>query len=140
MTVIDSRLKLLTCRQDDNQSMSDYYKEFKSRAEVTAVVDGEQGVGREGAMFGGIGEECCKVNQVDKPDNPNDDWRQKVDAFSHNQLLAMLFIRNSSGRRYGSLKAKLRNSCVHGNNNYPATLTKSYKLLQNYKSEVPNKP
>ena len=64
--------------------------------------------------------------------------RNKFKESVRQLTLATLYVRNSNKDRYASLRQKLENDFLCGQNNYPATLADAQKLIVNYKPE--NKP
>ena len=122
--------KLFSFKQGSRMTNSRYLEKFK---ELTEMV----------TYFGiAIGQEPQQVSgylrriAVDR-DNPTDEEKTQASIHARDEYIAILFLRHSDPRRYGSLLADLENSYTRGIDEYPKTLSRAYDYLVNYKS--PNK-
>ena len=126
LSCIDARIRLLLCRQGEEQSTGDHAREFKARAEALKMVDGSPGISSDGVLFQTVKEHHQQTTGV--ANATNDD----ASTWSGEHVLAVLAIKNACNTRYSNLKAHLQNQYNKGADEYPTNVDRAFKMLQNY--------
>jgi hypothetical protein len=129
LSVADARLNFYQYKQDQQQPLHEYLKNFRSLLEVLE---------HYGATVGE--DECFLKSLEDYPesDEPTDPkllpaWTKKRATDARNRTVAILFLKGADRRRYGSLWTDLENQFSRGVNQYPNDLVAAYNLLLSHK-------
>jgi hypothetical protein len=111
-----ARIAYANCKQEPNQSNSDYLEVFRTIVEVLEYYNAD------------ISE---SVDLLTEPEYKTMSTAEKKKA-AYDRTLATAFLDNADPIRYGSLLSHLSNQYTLGTNQYPRDLTAAYGLLVNY--------
>jgi Zinc knuckle len=117
MSLLDARVAFYNCHQTQNQTNADYLATFQSNVHVLEYYKAT------------VGE-----NYIHADASKSVTERTKI---MRDSTIAIMFIRNSDPRRYGTLLSDLANQHTRGNDQYPSDITAAYSLLVNYHPPAP---
>jgi hypothetical protein len=99
-TICQTVRKVLTMRQQDNETLAEYYKRFASCVDMAEP------------QWGTLVRTAAATNEMDE-------------KTSSNKFITCVFLAGVDTKKYGRLKTELNNAYVAGQNNYPKTLLES---------------
>ena len=108
-TVCQSMRKVLTMKQQDEESLAGFYKRFINTVDVTE------------SQWGTVVP--TKIGN---------------DKTTRNKFLACVFLAGVERKRYGKTISELNNAFLAGTNNYPTTVEGTVTMLSHYMSEPPS--
>lgn len=115
-------------RQEQNQTLHDYLKNFQSRVQVLE---------HYGAVFGVSGPGIAPILDEASAALPKGSTVSmmvtKAVSIAKKRSLAIRFLKKADRKRYGGLWSDLENQFSRGQDHYPEDLTAAYNLLLNYK-------
>ena len=138
--------KFYNYRQNHNETEAEYMANFKDLIDAIIYYGGSLGedpvlvrqeliaLGFDMDSYDKLTPATRKIMNLDLgPESP--DYKRAA-ANAREKFFAMAFLMSSDPRRYKSLLVELDNDHSKGTGNYPATLTASYSLLVNYRSQA----
>ncbi len=126
ISLLDARTSFLNCKQQQNESNSDYLETLKEWADTIEY----------------HGDTVAENHEL-VPAKANDGTLRSTDerkAIARDRTLAIALIRGADITRYGTLIAGLSNQYTAGKDNYPTDITSAYSFLVNYTTPVNNRP
>jgi hypothetical protein len=117
-------------RQDGNQSLHEYLKDFQSLVQVLE---------HYGASIGSEKPYVKAITERITAENPNidpasEEFKKKAATAARHRSIATAFLKRADRRRYGALWSELENSYTRGQDHYPVDLTNAYNVLLNYRA------
>ena len=134
MAYVDNDLRFYLGYQRRNESLEEYRKNFKARADVIEAFGGDAGYHKE--LYLEHKKQLAKELNKDLAALTSDE-KAKALASSKEEYKAALFIRISNNEKYAAVKRELDNDHLKGSDNYPRTMDAAMKYLQNYKPDAP---
>jgi recombination DNA repair RAD52 pathway protein len=120
-SVTESITRFMTCKQLENESLTDYVKRFKSNRDGLAQTMGKEFLKRF------IG------NTREYQDEPNVDKQNKMHKTAYPRWTAYMLMKNSDQGKYGSLMTSLTTQFSMGTNQYPEDVLKAVDILTNHR-------
>ena len=144
ISAADAHYNLLTLRQKDEESLTDYYNRFKSARDIVLNQLGPLSIIRLAEREPGYttGRPGIPANPGDPKAVPPVEPIPAVPAIpsnvreytkaSHDQYLAILFLKGAHHLKYGSLLKNLATSYSLGQEQYPRTLADAFGVLERH--------
>ena len=142
ISAADAHYNLLTLRQKDEESLTDYYNRFKSARDIVINQLGPLSIIRLAEREPGYttGRPGIPANPGDPSADPPVPPIPSVPAIpsnvreytkaSHDQYLAILFLKGAHHLKYGSLLKNLATSYSLGQEQYPRTLADAFGVVE----------
>ena len=118
---------LLGFRQGENMTNSNYLDKFRS------LVERVEHHGSEIGCTPGRMQTHLTITAAD-PLHPTAIEISHAKTVVTEEYLAVLFLRKSDPKRYGSLVSELQNNHTRGTDQYPMTISHAYDMLVNYRN------
>ena len=120
--------------QGKKESMEEYGQNFRSLWDMVEAFGGSPGV-HKGLM------DALLTQITSAGGNPMAAQQKKEEEDSSEAVKAALLISGADRRRYGVLKDALANNYLLGNDQYPDTYDKAFRVLANYQvTKIQGKP
>ena len=114
--LVDNLLAVLTLKQQNNQTNTQWYEKLNTRVDVA------ESVGVEFGNFTSLWSYCCEARQWGEYQNLTDDEQATIRNDSKERLLAYLLIANSSATStHEAVKNNLLDAYIAKRDEYPAT-------------------
>jgi hypothetical protein len=120
-SITESITRFMTCKQLENESLTDYVKRFKSNQERLAQT---------------MGKDFLKKfveNTREYQDEPDVDKQNAMYKTAYPRRTAYMLMKNSDQGKYGSLMPSLTTKFSVGTNQYPEDILKAVNILTNHK-------
>jgi hypothetical protein len=124
----DAWTSYYTYKQDSNQTLHDYLKDFQGLVQVLEHYGAA--LGMEGPYQDAVREEVKAAHPGLTPGQ----YTTRTIAAAKKKSTAIGFLKRADQKRYGALWNELENNYTRGQDHYPADLTGAYNLLLNYKA------
>lgn len=121
VALVNAKAAIFAYRQTANQTITEFYEGFKELVAVLESYDGKIHDPVEAAPASLT--DALAALTLDK----------EKDNLMKDRYLAILFIRNTDGNKYGQLKTDLSNDFGKGRDEYPKSLVLAHQLLLKYK-------
>jgi hypothetical protein len=120
-SVTESITRFMTCKQLENESLTDYVKRFKSNRDGLAQTMGKDFLKR------------FIENTREYQDEPNVDKQNEMYNTAYPRWTAYMLMKNSDQGKYGSLMTSLMTQFSMGTNQYPEDVLKAVDILTNHR-------
>ena len=128
-TYVDAEFELISFRQTDNMSVSDYKLKLVSLVEIYESLGGEPGCS-DARLTAHLPTRTSGAYDLDQA---TDAELAKAKTSARDAYLAMLLIVRSDSRRFGRLVADMHNAHLRGDHSsYPTSLDQAFDILVNY--------
>ena len=132
INLVDNLLAVLTLKQQNNQSNTQWYEKLNTRVDVA------ESVGVEFNNFTSLWEYCCKARSWGNYDTLTDAEKQQIREDSKERLLGYLLIANSSSTaNHESIKNNLLEAFIAKRDEYPESRSDAIALLNKYDEKKP---
>jgi hypothetical protein len=111
----------MTCKQLENESLTDYVKRFKSNHDGLAQTMGKEFLKR------------FVENTREYQDEPDVDKQNEIYKTAYPKWTAYMLMKNSDQGKYGSLMTSLMTQFSMGTNQYPEDVFKAVNILTNHR-------
>ena len=125
--IVQSTKKLYLHLQDDKTTVPDYARDFKSLWETCESFGGTPGY-HEG-LVNQMLKDTSRVADVNRPSTGE---RKAAVNDTAEAVKGAMLLSGADQKRFGSLKKELHNDYLKGTDNYPYTLDRAVRLLENY--------
>jgi hypothetical protein len=120
-SVTESITRFMTCKQLENESLTDYVKRFKSNRNRLAQTMGKEFLKR------------FIENTREYQDEPHVDKQNEMYKTAYPRWTAYMLMKNSDQGKYGSLMRSLMTQFSMGPNQYPEDVLKAVDILTNHR-------
>jgi hypothetical protein len=133
MALVEQTLQFYLNFQGKNESLPDFYKAFKARADIIDTYKGQCGYHPElyrlhaKALAAKLGVATAVLT---------DEQKKKARETACEEFKAAVFVRLANESYYGEAKRELDNAYLMGNGSHPTTMEEAYRFLQNYKPTI----
>ena len=130
----DARVNFYTHKQDDNENIYNYLKNFQALVEVLEHYRAI--IGEDGPFLMEVDKLMTETMPVDNDTNYAVKYRlysKKRAEVTKHCTITIAFLKRANRKYYGSLQSDLENQYSRGNDQYPTDLTASCNLLVNYR-------
>ena len=130
--LVDNILAVLTLKQQNNQTNTQWYEKLNTRVDVA------ESVGVEFGNFTSLWSYCCEARQWGEYQNLSATDQATIRNDSKERLLGYLIITNSSSTSiHESVKNNLLEAYIAKRDEYPATRSDAIALLNKYDEKKP---
>jgi hypothetical protein len=120
-SVTESITRFMTCKQLENESLTDYVKRFKSNRDRLAQTMGKEFLTK------------FIENTREYQDEPDVDKQNKMYKAAYPRWTAYMLMKNSDQGKYGSLMTSLTTQFSMGTNQYLEDVLKAVDILTNHR-------
>jgi hypothetical protein len=120
-SITESITRFMTCKQLENESLTDYVKQFKSNHDGLAQTMGKEFLKR------------YIENTREYQDEPDVDKQNKMYKAAYPRWTAYMLMKNSDQGKYGSLMTSLTTQFSMGTNQYLEDVLKAVNILTNHR-------
>ena len=125
--LVDHLLAVLTMRQPNNMSNSQWYEKFNTRVDVA------ESVGVKFDQFDSLWDYCCTAKGWGKYGTLTTKEQEEIRSDSKERLLAYLIIKNSSGTStHDAVRNNLLEAFIAKRDEYPTTRADAIELINKY--------
>ena len=125
--IVQSTKKLYLHMQDEKTTVPDYSRDFKSLWETCESFGGTPGYHQ-----GPVNQLLKDTSRVADVNRPTDTERKAAVNDTAEAVKGSLLLSGADQKRFGMLKKELHNDYLKGTDNYPYTLDRAVRLLENY--------
>ena len=129
--IVQSTKKLYLHVQDEKSTVPDYARDFKALWDTCESFGGTPGH-HQGLLTAAL------TTLAQNPNQPSDTEKKTAVGQVVDAVKGAMFLSGADQKRFGTLKRDLHNDYLMGSDNYPDSLDRAVRLLENY--EGPRQP